>query len=253
MKTGKRLALLMLCLVLVAGIILPGCASPCSGGPALRVLFIGNSYLFTNNLPALFEKLACSGGHKVITAMAASGGWTLADHFQSKDTIKLIQSQPWDVVVLQEQSEIPSIEYDRVNWMYPAVRSLVNVISDHGSEPVLFLTWAHRDGLTDSGMKDYAQMQSQLNAGYEGIAGQLHIRVVPAGKAWQAALKDNPPDLWNADGSHPSRAGSYLAACTLYAELFQQDPVGLTYRDGLSQPDAEILQKAVESLYSFSK
>jgi hypothetical protein len=226
--------------------------SPCRSGPVVRILFIGNSYTYVNDLPGTFRGLACSGGYKVETGMAASGGWTLADHVASADTQKLLSSQKWDYVVLQEQSETPAVATWRDGTMYPAVRSLVNTIADGGAEPILLLTWGHQDGLPDSGMADYAAMQRALDEGYNGIAGQLHIRVALVGRVWQAAVDQSLAlDLWQSDGSHPAKDGTYLVACTLYAEIFQASPAGLSYRGGISREKADLIQGLVGKFYGF--
>jgi len=54
--------------------------------------------------------------------------------------------------------------------------------------------------------------------------------------------------LWQADGSHPSEAGTYLAACVLYARLFHRSPVGLSATDGLSPSLAATLQTVAGQL-----
>ena len=106
----KRVVILF-CLLLAASGCSPAmdCSSPFGSGPCTRVLFIGNSYTNVNNLPGVFAELAGSGGHKVETGMAAPGGWTLANHVASTDTLGQLKSSAWNFVVLQEQSEIPAM------------------------------------------------------------------------------------------------------------------------------------------------
>lgn len=209
----------------------------------LHILFIGNSYTSVNDLPGTFAKLACSGGHQIETDIAAVGGWTLADHANSAQTIAKLNQQKWDMVILQEQSEFPTIPYDRAQYMYPAVRWLVAKIRDLGAQPYLLITWGHRDGLPDAGIPSYTDMQAQLDAGYMGIANELGVAVVPVGDAWlQARKQSNPLDLWQDDGSHPNEQGTYLAASVFYATIFHQSPVGLSFRAGLSQKTAQSLQ-----------
>jgi hypothetical protein len=55
------------------------------------------------------------------------------------------------------------------------------------------------------------------------------------------------PDLYDADGSHPSIAGSYLAACVLFATLFGESPAGIGGEvPALSRSAIELLQRAAE-------
>src|SRR5512147_2701785 len=99
---------LILCILLLT---LSGCAAPCSEDPACTsILFVGNSYTFANDLPKTLVRLAKSGEKRIETGMAASGGWTLADHADSAETLEQIKSSKWTYVVLQEQSQIPAHE-----------------------------------------------------------------------------------------------------------------------------------------------
>jgi len=135
-------------------------------------------------------------------------------------------------VVLQEQSEVPAIESARQARMYPAVQSLAGEIRAADATPILLQTWAHRDGLLADGM-GYVEMQSAIDTGYATIGDQLGVAVAPAGQAWATVLRQDPTiALWQADGCHPSAAGTYLAACVLYARIFEASPVGIPDTEG---------------------
>lgn len=209
-----------------------------------RVLFVGNSYTSTNDLPAMFADLAVAGGHEVETGMVAPGGWTLSDHVNSSETLSTITSSKWDFVVLQEQSQIPAVEQSRIYTMYPAVRVLVHQIEGTDAIPIFFLTWAHRDGWPEYGLPDYQSMQFQIDFGYLGIAQELKVPVAPVGYAWLLARgQDSQLHLWQEDGSHPTEQGTYLAACVFYAVIFRQSPEGLTYLAGLPEETANFFQQ----------
>lgn len=224
-----------------------GCSrtTSCSEDPnCTRVLFVGNSYTFVNDLPGTFAALAESGDHRVETDMAAEGGFSLADHVQSTATRDKIKASQWTFVVLQEQSQRPADVKVRETLMYPPARTLVSSIRKHGAEPIFFLTWGHKNGWPENAIMTYRDMQQGINNGYLTIARELDAQVSPVGVAWARARKDNPQmNLWQDDGSHPAVQGTYLAACVFYAVIFQESPQGLSYWDGLSQTDAEWLQK----------
>jgi hypothetical protein len=241
----KRLLIVFLCLAIL--ISAAGCSSlnPCSEDPnCTRVLFIGNSYTFVNDLPGTFAALAKSGDHRVETGMAAEGGFSLADHVESTATRDKIKSSQWNFVVLQEQSQRPADVIVSETKMYPPARTLVSSIRKNGAEPIFFLTWGHKNGWPENDIPTYRDMQQGLNNGYLNIARELDARVAPVGVAWAVTRRDNPQmNLWQDDGSHPAVPGTYLAACVFYAVIFQESPEGLSYWDGLSQADAEWLQK----------
>lgn len=232
---------LLICILLFTMV---GCASPDSGNESstTRILFIGNSYTYVNNLPKMFANLSKSGGRRVEVAMVAEGGWTLSDHVKSAETMDALESSTWDYVVLQEQSQIPASDIFRETGMYPAARALVVKIRNLGATPVLFLTPAHLDGWPAEGM-DYATMQAQINISYWGLARELGVLVAPAGIAWSNGRGQNPElTLWQSDGSHPDKQGTYLSACVFYAVIFHESPEGLKYRASISKEIAELLQ-----------
>ncbi len=248
--SANRFKIFLACLLLVAIGLLAlvywsaaGCSAAPGAGACLRILFIGNSYTYVNDLPHVFAGLARSGGHKVETGMAAEGGWSLSDHARSSSSLDRLNSSKWDFVVLQEQSQIPASEPARTGTMYPAVRALVRQIEADGARPILFLTWAHRDGWPENGLPGYEDMQVEIDRGYLGIAQDLSLPVAPVGYAWLIAYRqESRLDLWQDDGSHPSPQGTYLAACVFYAAIFRQSPEGLSYLDRLPGETARALQ-----------
>ncbi len=235
----------LLSLILLA--VLCGCSftANCSGpqdSSCTRVLFIGNSLTFVNDLPNTFAELARAGGHKVEVGMAAQGGWTLANHLYSPETLSTLNSTKWNFVVLQEQSQIPSVQQSRTLEMYPAARELVRRIRELGAAPIFFITWARREGWPENGMT-YQSMQAEVDTGYAGIALELNAPVAPVGSAWFNAVMGHPElSLWQDDGNHPTEQGTYLAACVFYAVIFRESPTGSNYRAGLSEETAQTLQ-----------
>lgn len=220
-----------------------GCPDPGHSPTCTRVLFIGNSYTLVNDLPGMFTKLAGSGGHRVEVGTAAENGWTLADHAGSSATAAKLASAKWDIVVLQEQSQVPSVEQFRQGQMYPAARRLIQTIRNRGAQPMLFLTWARRDGWPENGMPSYTSMQAAIDDGYLTIAHEQQAAVAPVGDAWSALVgTDAEPALWQPDGSHATEAGTYLAACVFYAAIFHTSPKGLGYHASLSDDEAANLQ-----------
>ena len=222
-----------------------GCAGIPDAAACTRILFIGNSYTFVNDLPTVFARLAASGGHPVDTGMAAVGGATFADQLASTDTLTKLATARWTYVVLQEQSQVPSVAASRSSEMYPNARSLVGRVRNAAAKPLFFLTWGHEGGWPENGMPGYQSMQAQLDAGYAGIANELTVPVVPVGDAWAALHATDPSlGLWQDDGSHPTMSGTYLAACVFYAAIFHASPIGLAYGADLSGDTVKAIQAA---------
>jgi hypothetical protein len=192
-----------------------------------RILFIGNSYTYVNDLPAVLQQLANASAPGSLEArMVVEGGATLQQHWEKGDALKAIREGGWTWVVLQEQSTLgPSPIVDGViqvndpeNFTAYA-RRFDAEIRKAGAKTVLFLTWARRDAPAN---------QAKLTEAYSRAAQEVGAMLAPVGPAWQNALHDSRlPLLHQPDGSHPTAAGTYLAACVVYATLFGRTPEGL--------------------------
>ncbi len=111
-----------------------------------------------------------------------------------------------------------------------------DTVRKHGAKPVWFMSWAYADK---------PEMIEELAEAYTRAANDNDAFVIPAGLAFARALKERPDlGLHAGDKRHPSVAGTYLAAATIYASLFKTSPVGLAYRAGLGDPTATLLQTA---------
>jgi hypothetical protein len=197
----------------------------------LRVLFIGNSYTYYNDLPVTVGSLAASlPGPRIEPTMIATGGMTLQWHFAAGKATAAIDEGGWDVVILQEQSNLGGGTVNGESRLSPptifheSVRKFVPRIRAAGATPLLMMTWARRDR---------PQEQAPLTDAYRRIGEELNVPVAPVGLAWAAARSRWPYlDLFVEDGSHPNPGGSYLAACVLYVALTGRDP-----RGGATAPD----------------
>ena len=96
-------------------------------------------------------------------------------------------------------------------------------------------------------------MTAQLAEQYTFAANANDALVIPAGLAFAKAIaKRASIELYQADKRHPTLAGTYLAACTVYATLYRKTPVGLAYTAGLSPDLATLLQTAAwESIQEY--
>ena len=208
---------------------------------SLNVLFIGNSFTARNDLPGLIARLAAARGLRFQERLISAGGASLNRHWNGGKALPAIKAGGHNYVVLQEQSTRP-IKNPRL--MHEAIRLFDPVIRDAGSKVALYLTWARRDAAAP-------QSQQAINEAYTSIAEEIGATVVPVGIAWQRFLATHdgkpPIALHDPDESHPTLAGSYLAACVFFATLFGQTPDGVDAElvgRGLSANDQATLQKA---------
>ncbi len=201
----------------------------------LRVLFIGNSFTARNDLPGLVARLAAARGHALEHHLISAGGASLRLHWNAGTAPQAIAADGYDVVVLQEQSTLPVKNPKR---MFENVRLFGEAIKAAGAKTALYMTWARRHA---------PQTQQAITDAYNGIGQEIGAAVAPVGVAWQAFLRGHDqPALYDPDGSHPTPAGTYLAACVFLAVLFGASPVGVECGDvpGVAVGDRRRLEEA---------
>lgn len=198
---------------------------PAAAVPPLRVLFIGNSLTYTNDLPWMVESMSAVGDRRVQTAMIAGPNYGLEDLWHDAKVREAIGSRSFDVVVMQQgPSALPASRAELVKWS----KTLAAAIREGGAEPALFMVWPSLDRAFD---------RQRVSESYRVAANDCGCRLLAAGNAWQSAWKKNGRlGLYGADGFHPSREGSWLSALVIWAKLTGEDPERapstITMRDG---------------------
>lgn len=218
-----------------------------------RGLFLGNSYTNFNNLPALVNSVANPKGDTLIHDSNTPGGYWLEYHATNATSLQKIRQGNWDFVVLQEQSQKPSFPPAQVAAeTYPYAEQLNDSIELHNpcGETVFYMTWGRKNGDQANcpgypPLCTYEGMQDRLRTSYLEMADDNDAICSPVGAVWKYVRDSFPAiELYTADESHPSYAGSYLAACTFYASMFRKSPVGSTFYGSLSAADAQAIQNA---------
>ncbi len=213
------------------------------------VLFIGNSYVYVNDLPNTFRQLAQSLGDEVTVASSAPGGYTLLQHASYAPTQTAITAQQWDFVVMQEQSQLGALPIESTSTEYGALQLLADIEANwECTYPVFYMTWGRQNGddLNCDAfpfMCTYDGMQEGLRSTYLYLATMNDAYVSPVGVAWKQVRDTQPQiNLYDPDGSHPSVEGTYLAACVFYCTLFQESCVDATFNSSLPAGTAAILR-----------
>ena len=225
----------------------------------LAVLFLGNSYTSVNNLPQLVQALSASAGKTLIVDSQTPGGMTLTNHVNDPTTQSKIAQRAWDYVILQEQSQVPTIDFYRYNNMYPAMADLQALVAQSSpcAKLISYMTWGRRYGGQQCDPSNthcspvfvnFDHMQDSLTSAYTGISDQLKIQCAPVGVVWQNVLNDTNLVLHSSDNSHPSLDGSYVAALTLFSSIWKRFSSGLSYTAGLPTALAQYYQHRTDSV-----
>lgn len=226
-------------------------------GQTKRVLFLGNSYTSVNNLPKMVSDIASSVGDSLIFDSNAPGGYYLGDHFVSSVSVNKIKSSNWDYVVLQDQSQSHASQPGFYTFS-KASHKLDSIIGEFNlcAQTLFYITWGRKNGAPywDSntntpGTWTYYQMDSAIQLNYMLEADSLRALASPVGAVWRYIKRNYPAiELFDADGSHPSQAGTYAAACCFYTVLFRKTPSLIAFDTGLSAIDAANIRNAAKAV-----
>ena len=217
------------------------------------LLMIGNSFMYYNNgvHNPLIMLIRASGelgeGHRIrsITINGSSLSWHDVNSYiknpnigsfsiSSKNVLNKYDFSGFDMAIMQDCSQCP-IHPERKDLFHDYVEKHSNLLKKNGIEPALMMTWAY---------KDKPEMTSQLAKEYTVAGNKNNVLVIPVGLAYENSMKVHPEiDLYNSDKRHPSKAGTYLSACMMYASVFQTSPVGNPYTFDLDKNSALNLQK----------
>jgi len=220
-----------------------------------RVLFLGNSYTAANNLPLLFKNIALSTNDTVFIDSNTPGGYTLQGHSTNASSQSKITSGHWDFVVLQEQSQLPSFPDNQVAAeVFPYARILDSVINLYSpcAETVFYRTWGRKNGDNSNctvwpPVCTYEGMDSLLHQRYMQMASDNNAIISPVGVVWKYLRTNHPEiELYATDGSHPSAAGSYAAACSFYSVILRKNPMNITFNFGLTDTIAYSIKETAK-------
>lgn len=182
----------------------------------LKVLFVGNSYTYYENLPQIVSIISDKTNTKIVTKKSTIGGAKLSQHWLGQRGLKtksIIKNGGFDIVVLQGHSMATIKEPDS---LIKYSKLFCDYIKKHGAKPHFYLTWA----------REYTpETQGIITTGYAAITKDNKATLVPVGKAWALSQKLNPEiKLFTSDGSHPSRFGTFLTACAFVKTLLGELP-----------------------------
>lgn len=168
------------------------------------------------------------------TELIFAGGASLRRHWNGGRAGAAIARGGWGYVVLQEQSTLPVKNRARY---HENVRLFDAAIQAAGAKTVLYLTWARASAL---------HTQEAITAAVNDLAREIGAIVVPVAVAWQRAMQAHPEiALYLPDGSHPTAAGAYLAACVFVATLFGTEAkASAVSMPALDEKTADVLRHA---------
>ena len=193
-----------------------------------RVLLVGNSLTYTNNLPALLRAVGASQGTTITTETYAAPGGTLSERWRDGNAADALRTRKFDVVVLQEIGGqvgcLASASRTRTAPCAATVQAhegFAALAKASGAKTLLFTTWSHDE-----------RMQGRIHGGMRKLAKDTGATVFNAAGAIASLHKAQPGSTPYPDGTHPSTQASLMLAVALYRDITGTAPAPKALRVG---------------------
>jgi hypothetical protein len=176
-----------------------------------KILFVGNSLTYSNDLPTLVQKIAKADGKKISVEMIARPNYALQDHWEEGKVQEVLSQNKFDYAIFQQGPS--ALLSSRKNLVEYALK-FSQLCKANKAQMSLYTVWPSGDRSFDF---------PNVIASYTMAADTTQALLLPAGLAWFRTLerrKDFP--LYSSDGFHPTIHGSMLAAMVIYGKLFRK-------------------------------
>jgi hypothetical protein len=173
----------------------------------IRVLFVGNSFTYYNNLPQVVSAMAKTQDIIIETKHSTVGGSSLENHWKSErgtQTRIMIELEKWDFVVFNNHS-LSSINKPE-NFIDYGKR-FADLVRTKGAEPIFMMTWAY---------KSNPLMLPEIEKMYTKLCDNTKSNFVPGGPLFASSIKYRPDLELFHDDIHPSSNGTYLLGLAFY-------------------------------------
>lgn len=218
-----------------------------------RVLFVGNSLTYFNDMPQLFAGIANDKGYRVEVDSYTVGGTGLAEMLAAGELIRRLDEERWDYLVLQPgtgESSGGSISTDSTASV---VRQLVEALHAVNPEAKVCL-YEISNGVTPgdgSGDYDYyLYTQQRILDTVTKIARLAGVPLAPAGECFREHYANHHDLMLHSvfNDIHPNLAGSYLVACAIFETLYEVPVAPCGYYGELDAEQAEYLQQIADTV-----
>lgn len=211
----------------------PPVPNPPGLGAGARVLFIGNSLTQENDVPGMVRALAAAAGLDWLVDAQVSGGASLQDQWERGLVQAKIRDGNWDAVVLQQgPSSLADSRANLREW----TGVFDELVRQAGGRSALYMVWPERSRLA---------WYDRVRDSYALAARDVDGWFLPAGEAWRVAWAEAPDlPLYGGDGFHPTVAGSWVAALTIFGGLSEHSLADLPAPGGMDPATADLLRRA---------
>jgi hypothetical protein len=240
----------------------------CTPDKPREILFIGNSLTYYHDMPATLQKIFNEKKIKINVHQSTLPGVSLADHLVNPQTLKKIEGQNWDVVILQEGTvrilipEARKYKFERSVFKFDSIIKLkggktilyqsypISIYPEKYCYPSLLIsnTIPEREYCSDE-LKDSDQEFRIIEDAFNKLSKQIDCDIAQVGLFFEICKRKYPELALfeSVEDTHPSALGSYLIACVFFKELTGEKASKISYSAGLNELDVEKVREVVDS------
>ncbi|MEO8516888.1 MAG: T9SS type A sorting domain-containing protein [Flavobacterium sp.] len=218
--------------------------------PQKKVLFVGNSMTYFNDMPLLFGDIANSKGKTVDAQSYTVGGSGFINHVVDNNLYSVFRNTIWDVVVLQPGTGESAGTTSSVNATIQRGQILMDSIKKYSPCARVMLYQIPYGVPSAETYNTYFTVQTQIRDSITKMADSLHVPFVPTGECARMHYTAQQDLLLHGSYNdiHPNLNGSYLVASAMYAAIFQEPVSGTTSYGGIPQATAEYFHNIVDQV-----
>lgn len=232
----------------------------------MRILFLGNSLVFFNDLPGVLEQLMKAAGKEVYVQSVTKGSATISD-FTDESTVvgqkalPLLQNERWDYVIIEPSRRITPFEATVREAELASAKKIREYALRAGGDVLLYSVWGNNNGKVHEfyaespiriervathpmERKAHTAFLQRTNAAFSVELGG--VKIAEVGYAFENLICAHPEiNPYHADHRHPCPEGTYLAACVIYETIFGESvkPIPFT----LDLPASDILKEIADA------
>ena len=182
-----------------------------------KVLFIGNSMTFYNNLWNVFQGIAKRNGHDVEVESATNPGKTILYNASAANCVEAMKKGGYDVVVLQDL--VGGFDADILQQGVDKIVPIIKKFSPN-AKIVFYEPWPVKNMITKPG-----SYLPYFTDNYIKAAQKVNGDLAPAGEGFYELYVDHNKNYYCSDGKHPTPLATFLAASTVYFAIYKDEGV----------------------------
>lgn len=197
-------------------VVISGCAH--AEGPELhpKILFVGNSLTYYNDVPMMVAALytAVTQTDGIETDMLAEGGYSIEKHLATGVLGPILAESAFTTIILQDFGGWPlcPTDIDACSSTTEPLSNVIKLVKSYGARPIWYSTYHQLPGA-----------QRELSIEAQRIAAQLDVEVADVGAAMQTFTSTHPSSDIFLPNHHPDTLGSWIAAATIVRSLIGTD------------------------------